>query len=50
MPGWLSDVHKSDNGKPLPILANVMMALRSDMAVIGCIARDNMFCGDILMQ
>lgn len=49
-PEWLNDVHKSDTGKPLPILANVMMALRADMALVALFARDEMFCGDILMQ
>lgn len=49
-PGWLKDVHRSSNGSPLPILANVMMALRADMAIIALFARDEMYCGDILMQ
>jgi predicted P-loop ATPase len=47
---WLDAVHKSDTGKPLPILANVLMALRADMALIGLFRRDEMFCGAILIQ
>lgn len=47
---WLKGVHRSDTGKPLPILANVMMALRKDHAVIDCVARDDMFCGAMLMK
>jgi Virulence-associated protein E-like domain len=50
IPGWLDAVHKSDTGKPLSNLANVLIALRADMALIGLFARDLMFCGDILMQ
>jgi predicted P-loop ATPase len=47
---WLDQCHKSETGKPLPILANVLTALRADPAVSKCIARDEMFCGAMLMQ
>lgn len=48
--GWLNDVHKTDTGKPLSILANVMMALRDDVALAALFARDEMFCGAFLMH
>ena len=49
---WLNDCFLGDgkNPKPLPILANVMIALRADPALRDCIARDEMFCGVMLME
>ena len=38
------------NPKPLPILANVMMALRMDPNVKNAVARDNMMCSPMLMH
>jgi hypothetical protein len=48
-PAWLALCHKNKSG-PLPTLHNVMLALRSDSATSECIARDEMFCGAVLMQ
>ena len=47
---WIDDCIKGETKKPLPILANVMIALRSDPALNDCIARDDMFCGAMLMK
>ena len=49
-PGWFSECLMSSNGRPLPVLSNVVLALRSDPAVRGCIARDEMFCGPVLLR
>jgi predicted P-loop ATPase len=49
-PEWLDDAIKSNNGRPLPVLTNVMLALRSDPAVNGCLAHDEMFCGPVLLR
>jgi predicted P-loop ATPase len=38
------------NPKPLPILANVMMALRMDPNIKNAVARDNMMCSPMLMH
>jgi predicted P-loop ATPase len=46
---WLALCFKSEKGKLLPILANMMLALRADPSINGCIARDEMFCGPMLM-
>jgi hypothetical protein len=42
---WLNDcfLGEGKNPKPLPILANVMKALRADSALRDCMARDEMF-------
>jgi predicted P-loop ATPase len=48
--GWLDECLKSAGGRPLPVLANIMLALQSDPAVCGCIARDEMFCGPKLLK
>jgi hypothetical protein len=47
---WLNQCLRSTANRPLSILANVMLALRLDPAVNGCIARDDMFCGAVLMH
>lgn len=47
---WLNEGLKSGTGRLLPVLTNVMLALRSDPAVNGCIARDEMFCGPVLLR
>ena len=48
--GWRSQCLKSKNGRVLPILANVMIALRSDPVFRNIIARDDMFAGPMLMR
>ena len=48
--GWRSQCLKSKNGRVLPILANVMIALRSDPVFRNTIARDDMFAGPMLMR
>jgi predicted P-loop ATPase len=49
---WLNQCFKGDgkNPKPLPILANVMIALRDDDELRDCMARDEMFCSVMLEQ
>jgi predicted P-loop ATPase len=47
---WLDECLKSNTGRPLPILTNVMLALQTDSAVSGCLARDDMFCGPMLLS
>jgi hypothetical protein len=49
---WIQHCHMSGGKKPrpLPILANVMIGLRADPAAADCIARDQMFCGPMLMK
>jgi len=49
-PNWTGDCIKSETGKPLPILANCMLALRSDSVLRDCIGRDEMFCSTMLMK
>jgi len=43
-PVWLSDAICDDRGMPLPNLANVMTALRSDPKIKGALAYDEMLC------
>jgi predicted P-loop ATPase len=47
---WLSQCHRTATGTPLPTLHNVMLALRMDPAVVDCFARDEMFCGTMLVE
>jgi predicted P-loop ATPase len=47
---WIADCIKGEKKKPLPILANVMLALRSDPLLRDCIARDEMFCSAMLVK
>jgi predicted P-loop ATPase len=47
---WLSQCLCSSAGRSLPILANVLLALRLDPAIKYCVARDEMFCGPMLVQ
>jgi predicted P-loop ATPase len=49
---WINDCHFGDgkDPKPLPILANVMIALRADPALRDCMARDEMFCGVMMIE
>jgi predicted P-loop ATPase len=47
---WIGACIKGDTKKPLPILANVMLALRLEPALRDCVARDEMFCGAMLMK
>jgi predicted P-loop ATPase len=49
-PEWHYDCLKSKSGRLLPVLTNAMLALRSDPAVAGCIAFDEMFCGPMLLR
>jgi predicted P-loop ATPase len=44
LPSWLRDAICDDRGMPLPILANVMTALRSDPKINGALAYDEMLC------
>src|SRR6516225_4896641 len=46
---WRDACQRTDRGVIIPNLANVMAALRGDPAVNKCIARDDMFCGAMLM-
>jgi predicted P-loop ATPase len=47
---WLSRCIKDERGNPLPILANVMLALRSDPALTNGFAFDEMEQGAMLMH
>jgi len=47
-PVWLRDAICDDKGMPLPILANVMTALRSDPKISGALAYDEMLCAVVL--
>ena len=49
-PPWLDQCIVDKAGKPLPILANAMAIMRLDPALSRCIARDDMFCGAMLMR
>src|SRR5256885_8873505 len=40
--GWLGECIKNDAGKPLPILANVLIALRADPGLCNALAYDEM--------
>src|SRR6516164_3931510 len=50
--GWLDRCILSDgkNPKPLPIVANALIALRNDPAVIDAFAYDEMLCAPMLMH
>ncbi len=47
---WLERCAVDGRGKPIPNLANAMIALRSDPAISGLFARDEMLCAPMLMQ
>lgn len=47
-PPWLSECLTDDKGRPMPILANVMQALRSDPYIKHLFAHDLMLCAPIL--
>jgi predicted P-loop ATPase len=47
---WIDVCIKGETNRPLPILANVMTGLREDPALTDCVARDEMFCGTMLMR
>jgi predicted P-loop ATPase len=49
-PDWLRDCIKGDGGKPLPVLANALLALRRDPNLKDVFAYDEMLCAAILMQ
>jgi hypothetical protein len=50
--GWLERCILSDgkSPKPLPIVANALIALRNDPAVIDAFAYDEMLCAPMLMH
>lgn len=41
---------RSDTGKPLPVLANALHLMRTDFALLGCFAYDEMLCAPLLVQ
>jgi predicted P-loop ATPase len=47
-PVWLRDAICDDKGMPLPILANVMTALRTDPKIESALAYDEMLCAVVL--
>jgi Virulence-associated protein E len=49
-PSWLEDCIESDTGKPLPIVANAIEALRRDPAVRDCFSFDEMLCAPLLLR
>lgn len=46
---WLSRCIKGTGRRPLPVLANVLIALRDDPALDGCFAYDEMLCAPVLL-
>jgi predicted P-loop ATPase len=48
-PEWLQYCIPGSTGKPLPILANIMTALRSDPALVPCFALDEMLRAPLLL-
>jgi predicted P-loop ATPase len=46
--GWLAKCICGETGKPLPILANVLIGLRAEM--VGAFAYDEMLCAPLLMR
>jgi predicted P-loop ATPase len=49
-PHWLSQCLKDGKGKPLPILANALIALQNDSAVRDSLAYDEMLCTPMLLH
>jgi predicted P-loop ATPase len=47
-PLWQADCLLDGNGKPLPVLANALAALRGDPALTACFAFDDMDCAAVL--
>jgi predicted P-loop ATPase len=47
---WLGECETDKRGKPFPILANAMIALRSDPAVKDAFAYDEMLCAAMLVR
>jgi hypothetical protein len=50
VPDWLHDCLTGDNGRPLPNLANILIALRADPALKECFAFDQMLQAPLLMR
>ncbi|MGY8679773.1 VapE domain-containing protein [Bradyrhizobium sp. UFLA05-153] len=48
--GWLGRCMTNKSGKPLPTLANAMIALTSDPRICNCYALDEMLCAVMLVQ
>jgi predicted P-loop ATPase len=46
--GWLAECIGGETGKPLPILANVLIGLRAEM--VSAFAYDEMLCAPLLMR
>jgi predicted P-loop ATPase len=46
---WIDQCYRGDTGKLLPILANVMIALRLAPSINNCVAYDEMLCAPMLM-
>ena len=49
-PEWRQDLQRNAGGKLIPNLTNAMLMLRLDPELSGCIARDDMFAGALLMR
>ena len=49
-PRWLASCIKGINGQPLPILANVLAALRQDPNLVSCFAFDEMLRSALLVS
>jgi predicted P-loop ATPase len=48
--GWRERCIVGDTGKPLPVLANALAALRGDPAIRDAVAQDEMLCAPILVH
>ena len=49
-PAWLQFCQHDRRGNQLCNLANAMLALRNDPAVVGMLAHDEMYCGEVLIR
>ena len=49
-PEWHQDLQRNASGKLIPNLTNAVLILRLDPELSGCIARDDMFAGALLMR
>lgn len=49
-PPWLDDCIKGETGKPISVVANALVALRSDPAMRECFSFDEMLCAPLLQM
>jgi predicted P-loop ATPase len=49
-PEWINDTLRNRKGQPLPVLANILIALRADPVLQDCFAFDRMLQAPLLMR